>query len=71
MFKAGEEADFFRSPAELARKLDLYLRNEALRRRVAEAGRRRVAFDGHDVVSRMRCVIGWIEEIQEQGRGRV
>ncbi len=66
LFKAGEEADFFRTPSELAEKLDTYLRNEALRARVAEAGRRRVALDGHDVESRMRSVIEWVKELQDE-----
>jgi spore maturation protein CgeB len=65
LFKAGEEADFFRSPSDLAEKLDIYLGDEALRARVSEAGRLRVALDGHDVVSRMRCVIEWIKELRD------
>lgn len=65
LFKAGKEADFFRSPLELAEKLDVYLGDEALRARVADAGRRRVALDGHDIVSRMRSVIESIKELRD------
>jgi len=66
LFKAGEEADFFNSPSELAEKLEIYLHDETLRARVAAAGRRRVALDEHDVVSRMRSVIEWVKELQEK-----
>jgi hypothetical protein len=63
LFRAGEEADFFSSKEELARKLNYYLRDETNRLRVAQAGLRRVREDGHDVVSRMRTVLGWVAAI--------
>jgi hypothetical protein len=63
LFRAGEEADFFRSPSELLEKLEFYLTNDDVRRRVAEAGRRRVISDSHDVISRMRQVLSWIEQL--------
>ena len=65
LFKFGEEADSFRSPHELLDKLDLYLRDDELRAKVAEAGRRRVIADGHDVVSRTRQLVRYIEELSE------
>lgn len=68
MLKEGEEADYFRSKDELLAKLDLYLRDDGLRRRVAEAGRQRVIADGHDVVSRMRQVIGWVSDLGADNR---
>jgi spore maturation protein CgeB len=68
MFKPGEDADFFRSPEELVQKLQRYLGDDALRRRVALAGQRRVATDGHDVVSRMRQLAQWIAELKEARR---
>jgi spore maturation protein CgeB len=71
MFKPGVEADFFRSPAELVEKLDLYLMDERLRKRVAAAGRERVVADGHDVVSRMRCVLEWISELPRRRHSSV
>jgi hypothetical protein len=64
LFKEGEEADFFRSPGELMEKVDFYLRNEDIRRRVGQAGRRRLVTDGHDVVSRARELLLWIEELK-------
>jgi len=38
LFKAGEEADFFSSQSELVEKLDIYLRDKALRARVPRRG---------------------------------
>ncbi len=66
LFRQGIEADFFRSPDELISKLRLYLADEKLRKAVATAGYRRVYADGHDVVSRMRQVLGWIKEINQR-----
>jgi len=63
LFRPGEEADYFRTPDEMVEKIAMYLGDEARRARVAAAGRRRVEMDGHDVVSRMRQVIGWANDI--------
>ncbi|MGO9120631.1 MAG: glycosyltransferase [Desulfomonilaceae bacterium] len=68
MFKFGEEADSFRSADELVDKLDLYLRDDMLRANVAAAGRRRVIAEGHDVVSRTRQLVTFIEEMQGNRR---
>lgn len=65
LFRAGEEADFFRTRDQLADKLSFYLADEKRRQAVAARGRRRVIEDGHDVVSRMRQVIAWAEEMKE------
>jgi spore maturation protein CgeB len=64
LYTEGVEAEFFRSNDELIAKLHRYVSDEALRRRVAEAGYRRVVADNHDVVSRMRQVITWANEIR-------
>ena len=71
LFKAGEEADFFRSPAELVEKLNFYLSDEGKRCNVAAAGRQRVAVDGHDVLSRMRRVLDSVQRLQENKRERI
>jgi spore maturation protein CgeB len=63
LYTEGVEAEFFRSKDELIAKLNRYVSNEVLRRRVAEAGYRRVVADGHDVISRMRQVLTWVNEI--------
>lgn len=65
LFREGEEAEFFRSPEEMMAKIELYLTDESRRKAVAEAGFRRVHKDGHDVVSRMRQVLVWMADMQE------
>ena len=64
LYEERVEADFFRSKEELVRKLRLYLGDPARRASVAEAGRRRVLADGHDVVTRMKQVLAWAAELQ-------
>ncbi len=70
LFREGEEADFFRTPDQLVEKLAFYLGHEERRRSVAARGRRRVIEDGHDVVSRMRQVVTWVEELRESAVAR-
>lgn len=60
LFKAGVEADFFKSKVDMINKIKLYLDDGNLRRRVAEAGHQRVINDGHDIVSRMAKVVNYV-----------
>lgn len=62
LYRAGVEADFFKSKEELMQKLREYVDNESLRESVAQAGYHRVVADGHDVVSRMKQVLEWVEQ---------
>lgn len=64
MFSAGLETDYFRSPQELVEKLDYYLGNESKRLCVSAAGQKRLVADQHDILSRMKQVVSWIEEIR-------
>jgi spore maturation protein CgeB len=64
LYTEGVEAEFFRSKDELIAKLHRYLSNAELRLRVAEAGYQRVVADNHDVISRMRQVMAWVNEIR-------
>jgi spore maturation protein CgeB len=64
LYTEGVEAEFFRSNDELIVKLQRYVSDEALRLRVAEAGYQRVVADKHDVISRMRQVLAWVNEIR-------
>lgn len=66
LFREGEDADFFRSSDELISKLRRYLQDDDLRNAVSEAGYRRVYTDKHDVVSRMRQVLSWIQEVKQE-----
>lgn len=66
LYGEGSEADYFRSPEELIRKIRVYLDDEARRREVAKAGMRRVTNDKHDVVSRMAGVVEWAERLRHE-----
>jgi spore maturation protein CgeB len=61
MFREGVEADYFRSPGELAEKAGYYLRNDSARAAVAARGQQRAYAGGHDVDSRMRVMIERLE----------
>lgn len=65
LYFEGEEAEFFRSPAEMAEKIERYLADDIRRNKVAAGGQRRVHTDGHDVDSRMHQVLTWVTEIRE------
>lgn len=68
-YKEGEEADYFRNGDELVNKVRQYLDDEPRRLAVADLGYRRVSVDGHDVVSRMKQVLAWVTENNEQQIG--
>ncbi len=53
LFEEGAEAEFFSSEAELVDKAKHYAGNEAARRRIAEAGRRRCLSSGYAYVERL------------------
>lgn len=69
LYKEGVEADYFRTGDELINKVRLYLGDEKLRLAVAGNGYRRVMADGHDVASRMKQVLAWVEENNHQQKG--
>lgn len=60
MFREGVEADFFASPEEFVEKIKFYLQNEAVRQRIAAAGRHKVLRGGHDIHARMRQ---WLQDV--------
>jgi len=64
LYRAGIEADFFKSKEELISKLHRYVDNVTLCESVAVAGYQRVVIDGHDVVSRMRQVLDWTGQLK-------
>lgn len=63
LFQADQEAVFFSDVNEMCAGIDRLLVDEALLRRIANAGTQRVWGDGHDVVSRMQNVLAWANEI--------
>jgi spore maturation protein CgeB len=52
LFKEDEEAVYFSSADELVQKVKWLLENPEMRRRIADAGLRRVWADHHDVTNR-------------------
>jgi hypothetical protein len=64
LFLADQEAVFFRDAKEMCMTIDDLLTNDVKRNQIARAGTQRVWDDGHDVVSRMQKVLGWINEIK-------
>lgn len=65
LFTEGENIEFFRSKEEMIQKLKKYSNDDVLRRKVAAAGHSWVITQGHDVVSRMRQVLTWIESTKQ------
>ncbi|MFH0798560.1 MAG: glycosyltransferase [Pseudomonadota bacterium] len=63
MYKEGRDVEFFRSREELVAKLRRYVHDDPLRQSVAAAGFKRAWEDGHDVVSRMRQLLVWINDV--------
>jgi spore maturation protein CgeB len=61
LFAPGIEADYFHDRASLLQQLQRYLASDALRASVASAGAARVVADGHDVTSRMRELLEWVD----------
>jgi spore maturation protein CgeB len=64
LYLEGKEAEYFRSKGEMIEKIKKYLNDSVARKSLAAAGLQRVTRDGHDVLSRMRQVVKWVENIQ-------
>lgn len=64
LYRQGEEADFFSNIDEMINKIKRYLGDDEMRKTIAEAGRKRVIHDQHDVVSRIKKVIEWVQAMQ-------
>jgi spore maturation protein CgeB len=58
----GKEAEFFESPEEFIDKVQFYVQNEGVRKRIAAAGYARVVASGNDIYSRMR---EWLADVSE------
>lgn len=62
MFVEGKEVEFFRTKEELIDKIKHYLKNDSLREYIAYNGMLRVQRDGHDVISRMKQMLNYLQE---------
>ena len=65
LFIESEQVEFFCSSEEMISKLTRYISDEAIRLEVAAAGYKRVIADGHDVASRMKLVLKWVNKMKE------
>lgn len=70
LFTPGEEVAMFSSREEMIDMIRDFLRNEARRFSIAEAGRRRLLDGRHDVVSRMEDVMAWVEDVRAQSENQ-
>lgn len=66
LFIEGVEAVFFDSEEDLLHKLESLLLNPSVIERISQAGLARVERDGHDVVSRAKLLLSWIDGIKEE-----
>jgi spore maturation protein CgeB len=62
MFREGEEAEFFRTEDEMVDKIRYYLRHDDARRKLGQAGQRRVLRDGHEALDRARTVLDTLRD---------
>ena len=62
-FREDEEAVFFSTIEECAKKIRLYLNDEAARARIAAAGQRRAVTCGYDNDTQMRKVLDTVHEL--------
>lgn len=63
LFLTDQEAVFFRDAKEMCAGIDSLLADETRRSQIARAGTQRVWRDAHDAVSRMQCMVAWVDEI--------
>jgi spore maturation protein CgeB len=55
-FEPGVEADYFKSPEECADKIKFYLKNEALRQIIANAGHEKIFSANHLYTDRVEVL---------------
>lgn len=64
-FNEGAEAEYFSTPEELRRKIDFYLKNEGLRKKIAQASRKKLIKSNYSYKDRAKKIF----EIYYDGRG--
>ena len=69
LYSEGVEADYFRSKEEMIEKIKLYCINDQVRKSVAFNGYERVIQSGHDIDSRMKMLLDWINDIRNKATG--
>ena len=62
-FEEGKEAEFFSTKEELIDKTQFYLKHDALRRKIAEAGRQRCLKSGYSNHERLKGMLQQLKNI--------
>ena len=64
-FEEDREAVYFSTPEELKQKIDFYLKNEELRKEIAEAGYKRLSNSSYSYIDRAKKIIEVYESFQK------
>ena len=67
LYTEGAEAEYFRDKKELLAKIRHYVQDDVSRARVARAGYNKVRDAGHDIDSRLKAMLAWVELIRSSG----
>ena len=63
LFSAAKEFDFFKSKKQLISKIKYYIENDNIRKNIAKRGKKRVIADRHDVISRMKIILDYYNDV--------
>lgn len=66
LYKEGKEAEYFETPEEFLDKAKYYIKHETARKRVSNAGRKRLLRSGHDIYTRMKQ---WLADVERWRNG--
>ena len=67
-FKEGEEADYFSTPEELRQKIDFYLKNDDLRKKIAATGYERLLKSEYSYDDRVREILAIYDKLSQETR---
>jgi len=56
-FEEGKEAEYFSTPEELKQKIDFYLKNDDLRKKIAEAGYKKLLSANYSYTDRAKRIL--------------
>jgi spore maturation protein CgeB len=65
LYAEGVEASYFRSKDDLLSNIKHYVNDDLDRNCVAQAGYNKVISSGHDIDSRMKSMLAWVEKIKK------
>jgi hypothetical protein len=68
-FEEGKEADYFSTPEELKKKIDFYLKNESLRKKIAGAGYEKLLKSKYSYDDRAEEILAIYKNLSEMKKG--